>query len=156
MLPASTSSPPNFLTPKRFECESRPLRVLPPAFLCAIERNSCENLSDDGDDLHIGIRLPMGLLTLVVLAPAKFDYSNLVALAMALDRGNDLGAADVRRSDRHGSTGTHQEYLIEFDASALIRIELLDTHHSTFLDAVLFTARGNHGIHGFQLQLEQP
>src|SRR5882757_1327329 len=156
MLPASTFSPPNFLTPRRFECESRPLRVLPPAFLCAIERCSCENSSDDGRDLHIGIGLPMGLLTLVVLAPAKFDDANLVALAMALDRGNDLGAADVRRADRHGRTGTHQEHLIELDASALVRIELLDTHHSTFLDAVLFTARGNHGIHGSKLQLGQP
>src|SRR5277367_5838889 len=36
MLPASTTSPPNFLTPSRRPGESRPLRELPPAFLCAM------------------------------------------------------------------------------------------------------------------------
>src|ERR1700683_5497711 len=40
-------------------------------------------LSDDRRDFHIGIRLPMGLLTLVVLAAAKFDDPHLVALAVA-------------------------------------------------------------------------
>jgi hypothetical protein len=34
--PAVIASPPYALTPSRFECESRPLRELPPAFLCAI------------------------------------------------------------------------------------------------------------------------
>src|SRR3989338_5735453 len=36
MLPALTDSPPKHLTPNIFGLESRPLRVLPPAFLCAI------------------------------------------------------------------------------------------------------------------------
>src|SRR5690606_29129088 len=36
MLPPTTSWPPNFLTPRRRPIESRPLRELPPAFLCAI------------------------------------------------------------------------------------------------------------------------
>src|SRR6185369_10314762 len=36
MLPASTSSAPNFLTPRRRPAVSRPLRDEPPAFLCAI------------------------------------------------------------------------------------------------------------------------
>jgi hypothetical protein len=31
-----TLSPPNFFTPRRLLCDSRPLRVLPPAFLCAM------------------------------------------------------------------------------------------------------------------------
>src|SRR6478752_4854314 len=36
IFPVSTCSPPNFFTPKRRPAESRPLRELPPAFLCAI------------------------------------------------------------------------------------------------------------------------
>src|SRR5688500_16586765 len=40
MLPARTASLPNFFTPRRLDCESRPLREEPPAFLCAISRNS--------------------------------------------------------------------------------------------------------------------
>src|SRR5208282_5208633 len=98
MLPASTSSPPNFLTPRRLECESRPLRVLPPAFLCAMNQSPAQ-LGDDLRDLHIGVRLPMGLLALVVLAAAEFDNTHLVALAMALNRGNHLRRPDVGRAD---------------------------------------------------------
>src|SRR3990170_6819034 len=40
MFPARTASLPNFLTPRRLDCESRPLREEPPAFLCAIVQNS--------------------------------------------------------------------------------------------------------------------
>src|SRR5262249_56531460 len=36
MLPAGTSWPPKRFTPRRWPGESRPLRELPPAFLCAI------------------------------------------------------------------------------------------------------------------------
>src|SRR4030095_14582524 len=36
MLPAGTTWPPKRFTPRRWPGESRPLRELPPAFLCAI------------------------------------------------------------------------------------------------------------------------
>src|SRR4051812_13853535 len=36
MLPGTTASPPNFLTPRRRPSESRPLREEPPDFLCAM------------------------------------------------------------------------------------------------------------------------
>src|ERR1022692_5080084 len=36
MVPASTTSPVCRFTPRRFAFESRPLRELPPPFLCAI------------------------------------------------------------------------------------------------------------------------
>ena len=85
---------------------------------------------------------------LVVLASTKFDNAHLVALAVALHRRNALwpcprtGAPIVTEEP-----APDQQHLIEFDAGALVCVELLDTHHGTFLDAVLFTARGNHGIH---------
>src|ERR1700694_4357206 len=37
MLPPRTCSPPKRFTPSRWEFESRPLRELPPPFLCAID-----------------------------------------------------------------------------------------------------------------------
>src|ERR1700722_14729887 len=131
MLPASTDSPPNLLTPNRFECESRPLRVLPPAFLCAIYFTPAKTLSDDQRDLPVGVRLAMSLLPVGVPTAAKLDDSDLVAFARAFDRGGDLGAAHVRSPDGNRGAGSHQQHLIEFDAGTLIRIELLDTHHST-------------------------
>src|SRR6202521_4167522 len=89
----------------------------------------------------------MRLFALVMLAAAKFDDSHLVALAVTFHRGDHLGRAHVGRADGDGRAGTHQQNLIEFDTGALVCVELLDTHHGTFLDAVLFTARGYHGIH---------
>src|SRR5476649_1661424 len=99
MLPASTSSPPYFLTPRRFECESRPLRVLPPAFLCAMRESPQIPLRDDLRDLHIGIGLPMGLFALVMLASLEFDDAHLVALAVTLHSRNHFGVADVGGAD---------------------------------------------------------
>ena len=89
----------------------------------------------------------MGLLALVMLAAAEFDNANLVALAMTLYCGDHFGRPHVRSTDGHRRSGADQQYLSEFDAGALVCVELLDTHHGTFLNAVLFTARGNHGIH---------
>src|SRR5580692_11701099 len=89
----------------------------------------------------------MGFLALVMLATAEFDDANLVALAMAFHRCDHLGRTYIGRSNGPRGSGTDQQHLIEFDAGALICVELLDTHHGTFLNAVLFTARGNHGIH---------
>src|SRR5450631_2437358 len=89
----------------------------------------------------------MGLLALVMLASAEFDNTDLVALAVALDGSDHLGRTHVGCTDGDGGSRPDQQYLIEFDARALVCVELLDTHHGTFLDAVLFTARGDHGIH---------
>ncbi len=61
----------------------------------------------------------MRLLTLVVLAPPKLDDANLVALAVAFDRGNHLGTADVGRADGHRGPRADEQHLIEFDAGAL-------------------------------------
>src|SRR5579871_4696873 len=148
MLPASTSSPPNFLTPRRFACESRPFRVLPPAFLCAMSVDLLKlTLRDDLRDLHVGVRLAVRAFALVVLAAAELDDAHLVALAMALDGGDDLRRSDVGRADGHRGARTHEENAVEFDARALLGVELFDAHHGAFLNAVLLTARGNHGIH---------
>src|ERR1700722_11712862 len=89
----------------------------------------------------------MGFLALVMLAAAELDDADLVALAMAFHGCDHLGRTHIGSSDRHRRTRTDQQHLIEFDAGALVCVELLDTHHGTFLNAVLFTARGNHGIH---------
>src|SRR5258708_12426597 len=114
-------------------------------FVCHI--SSLRLLSDDRSDLHIGIGLPMGLLALVMLAAAKLHDSHLVALAMSFDRRGHLRGADVGSTHVDGRSRAHQQNLIKLDTCTLAPIALLDTHHGTFLDAVLFTARGYHCIH---------
>src|SRR5271166_954732 len=130
------------------------MRVTPVActaacfFMCHLSASSV-SLSDDRRDLHVGVRLPVRLLTLVMLAASEFDDPHLVALAMTLDRRNHLRAAHVGGANCHVRTGADEQHLIEFDTGTGLGIELFNAHDGTFLNAVLFTARGNHGIHRF-------
>src|SRR6476646_9909250 len=76
---AVIASPPYALTPSRFECESRPLRELPPAFLCAICLPRTYASADDAVDLQLGISLTMPLMLLVMLAAPHLEDRHLVA-----------------------------------------------------------------------------
>src|SRR6185503_3430268 len=100
MLPASTCSPPNFFSPRRLLCESRPFLVLPPAFLCAmVSPSDPDSGAQDAGDPDFGIRLPVRALTQVVLAPAEFHDPYLVALPVRLDRSGHLSARDEWRAN---------------------------------------------------------
>src|SRR6266436_3564604 len=97
MPPAWIDSPPNALTPRRLECESRPLRELPPAFLCAIAVCPVVAASaDDAVDLQLGVTLTVTLVLLVMLAPAHLEDLQLLAAPMAKDRRFDRRACDGR------------------------------------------------------------
>src|SRR5208283_2869305 len=123
----------NILAAELLDAQSLGVRVAAIAsaaagfFVCHVSVS--KPLCNDRRDLHIGIGLPMGFLTLVMLAAPEFDDAYLVALAMTLNGRNNLGSADIRSPDGHGRARTDQENLIEFDAGTLIGVELLDTHH---------------------------
>src|SRR5437868_8117189 len=112
MLPAMTCSPPNFFRPSRLDSESRPLRVLPPAFLCAMA------LLGDAGDLHFGEVLPVTLLLVIVLAAAVLDDADLVAAAMRHDLGCDLAALDQRAADGVLVAIGDEQHLVERDLCA--------------------------------------
>src|SRR5688572_17076530 len=125
MLPASTCSPPNFLTPRRFDWDSRPFLVLPPAFLCAMFDSSGRR---DARHLHFGERLAVTLLAQVVLAPAEFRNLDLVGLAVRLHGRRDARTRDIRGADSHVRTFADQEDLVELDGGARVDVEFLDPH----------------------------
>src|SRR3954470_16621646 len=99
MAPALMTSPPEVLTPRRFECESRPLRELPPAFLCAIllvlavvptipsvpsrhpVRCPASRSAGDIPDQEFGIALAMPLMLLIMLATTHLEDADLLAAA---------------------------------------------------------------------------
>src|SRR6267378_7722562 len=116
MLPAATSCPPKRLTPRRFECESRPLRELPPAFLCAMACLSVPwirlRLSDAGH-FDFGVRLAMAAGSFRVLAPAHLEDHYLVAQAVGQDLGFDRGAFDYGSTDLEGLSLADEEHLVE-------------------------------------------
>src|SRR5574340_361453 len=95
MPPARIASPPYTLTPRRFDSESRPLRELPPAFLCAM-LVSC---AGDRVDAKLGVALAMPLVLLVVLAPAHLEDAQLLAAAVRDDGRLDHRSGDGRAAD---------------------------------------------------------
>src|SRR5256886_17406920 len=119
MFPASTCSPPKRLTPKRLEWESRPFLVLPPAFLCAMTKVSCEQRSAGADvrDLHLGEQLSVVLLPQVMRAALELDHRHLGALAVAHHRGEYLASLEGRLAGLDVRASPAQHYLAQFDGS---------------------------------------
>src|SRR5437764_9701241 len=112
MLPGSTISPPNFLTPSRFPALSRPLREEPPAFLCAISNLLDRSAAgaDLGDPQH-GLVLAVAVLAAVILPPLLLEHDDLVGAAMLDQGGADRGAGQQRRAGRHcGAVADHQHF----------------------------------------------
>src|ERR671915_566487 len=112
ICPALTRSPPYTLTPRRLDCESRPLRELPPAFLCAMCRFYLLPL-DDVVDADLGVRLPMSLRFLVVLAPAQLEDLHLVAPAVRKHGGLHLCAGNEWRADLDAVAGANEQYVLK-------------------------------------------
>src|SRR5690606_14201293 len=91
IFPASTRSPPNFFTPRRCALESRPLRVEPPPFLCAISLPSAQN---DFADANFRLALPMTELASIVLPALVLEDDDLLASPVLHDLGGHHRAAD--------------------------------------------------------------
>src|SRR3954471_7573121 len=85
---------------------------VPGAAACFLVCHS-ELTLDDVVDVDLGIRLPMSLGFLVVLAPAQLEDAHLVAAAMADDRRFDERARDERRADLDAVARAHEEHLVE-------------------------------------------
>src|SRR5215218_6765696 len=144
MLPGTTISPPNFLTPSRRPGLSRPLRDEPPAFLCAIPNllgppAGLAPGADLGDPQH-GLVLPVTILAAVILPPLFLEHDDLVGAAMLDQLGADRGARDERRAGRHVGTLAHHQHLGKLDRRAGLTGEFLDGDHVAAGDLVLFSA----------------
>src|SRR5687767_3053890 len=144
MLPASTVWPPNFLTPSRFDWDSRPFLVLPPAFLCAtLDSSGCR----DARHFHFGVRLAVTFLAQVVLAAPELGDLDLVGLAVRLHGRRDAGTRHIRGADSHVRTLADQEDLVEFHGGARVGVEFLDPHDGALAHPVLLAPGGNDGVH---------
>src|SRR5262249_12131201 len=146
MLPATTISPPNFLTPSRRPALSRPLRDDPPAFLCAILRSprpapaaGSGGRVDLGDPQH-GLVLAVPVLAPVLVPPLFLEDDDLVGAAVLDQLGADRGALDERRAGRRlGALADHQ-HLGELDRRARLADELFDRDDIALGDPVLLAA----------------
>src|SRR5262245_41858203 len=150
MLPARTDSPPKRFTPRRLLWESRPLRVEPPAFLCAmcaLPEKRGQSAGAEIRDLHFREGLAMVLPAQVVLAAAEFDDRHLLALAVANDRGDDLAALEQRGAELHIGAIAHEQDLTELHRGAWLGIQLFDAQRGVLGNPVLLTTGGDDRVH---------
>src|SRR6516225_6821198 len=150
MLPATTISPPNFLTPRRRPRLSRPLREEPPAFLCAIRHSFLMHRTAGtpylGDAQH-GLLLAMTLLAPIVVPPLLFEDDDLRCAGLLDDRSGNRRASQQRRPRRDlGPLADHQ-HLGELDQRTGFAGELLDRDHILLGDLVLLAAGPDHREH---------
>src|SRR5215469_12673707 len=142
-LPASISSPPILLTPRRWPAESRPLRDEPPAFLCAMCLSSA---CVDRGDLQFGEGLAMAALPVRVLAALLFEGDDLLAAALFDDLRFDRCARNQRATEL-GVLAAEQHNLAEGELRADVARQLLDRQHIVLGDRVLFSARADDRKH---------
>src|SRR5215469_8806592 len=139
MLPASMAWPPYTFTPRYFGFESRPLRLEPTPFLCAMTQcSSCSGV--DARDLDFGEMLTMSLLLLVVLAAAELDDADLVGTAVLAHGGTDSGTGHGRGTNGDRLTSAHQEDLVEGEGCAFVGVQQLHAQDVALLNAVLLAA----------------
>src|SRR6266480_7511627 len=150
MLPAATIWPPKRLTPRRFDCESRPLRELPPAFLCAMDRLSAQTAVlclRNTCDLDFGVGLTMAPEPFRVLAPAQLENHHFLAEAVSDDLRFHRCALHHRRSDLERMTVTHKQDIVEHELAAHSGGALFDPQFLPGGNAILFTPGSDDGVH---------
>src|SRR2546427_1231482 len=124
--PAGMVWPPNTFTPSIFGCESRPFRVEPPPFFCAMVQISLTfgNSGVHGTDLELGEGLAMTLPLLIVLAATHLEDAHLVVLALGHDSGHHACASYQGSPDLQIGAVTDSQHLVDRDLLANIRSNL--------------------------------
>src|SRR5262245_22722942 len=140
MLPALACWPPYILTPRRCPWLSRPLRLLPCPFLCAI--------SADLRHLDGGDALPVPAAAPVVLAALLLVDEDLSVAALGEDLPAHDGALDQRRADADlciGVVAAREQHLGELDGRADVAGELLDAQRGARRHAILLSPGADDG-----------
>src|SRR5215471_18531054 len=144
MFPARTVSPPYFLTPRYCGLLSRPFRLEPTPFLCAMDRS--DSAECDVVDLHFREALPMALLLRVVLAALHLEHDHLVALSVTDDLAGDLRPFQDGRAGVHFLPVGAEEHLIEGDLGAHFGFERRDLERLPGFSAELEAGGPDDGV----------
>src|SRR3954447_9934666 len=119
--PPVTTSPAKTFTPRRLALESRPLRLEPRPFLCAI---AAVLLASGADLVHPDARelLAVALAAPVAALRLVLEDADLRAALVADDRGGDLGLPQRLGAELRLAVAGEQQRL-EVDRRALVALQ---------------------------------
>src|SRR5947209_4932798 len=125
--PAFTSQPSCRLTPRYLGLLSRPLRLVPAPFLCAMANLQFESRwgcsAVDAGDFELGVHLPVPANLVEALAALALERPDLRSLAVGGDGHVHRRARQVRRAHFGGAVSADEEDILEVELAA--RGELL-------------------------------
>jgi hypothetical protein len=159
MVPAFTLCPANLFTPSRLPWLSRPLRLVPPPFLCAI---CCYLFFPAAGPLHwfgflrprwkylvyaqSGEKLAVPVLTAIANLGLVLKNNDLLALAIPLRCSHYLRPVDDWFADRHLVTIGNKQHPVQFDSTALSHIQMLRIYGLPFGYSILLAASFNNSV----------
>src|SRR4051812_21872929 len=155
--PPVTTSPANTLTPRRLGLESRPLRLEPRPFLCAIGRRLLLRVLGAGRALGLtadrghpdaGELLAVARAALVAALGLELEHAQLGAANVADPLRLDDDAVEI--AAELGIAVTRDQQRLQIDRVTLVRTQPLDEQGRALLDAVLLAAGPDDCVgHGF-------
>src|SRR5919198_2242628 len=152
--PPVTTCPANTFTPRRLALESRPLRLDPRPFLCAIGRSlllragRALGLAADRGHPDAGELLAVARTALVAALGLELEHAQLRAAQVAEHLGLDDHAVQI--AAELGIPVAGHEQRLEVDRRALVSGQALDEQGGALLDAVLLAAGLDDCVgHGF-------
>src|SRR5438445_5242712 len=142
IVPASTRAPAYSLTPSRWPALSRPLRVEPAPFLCAI--SLCLDLRDAESRLVLPVTagLPRPRLVLV------FEHADLRSSSVPDDLGGDDGVGHERGSGADAYAVGEEQHLVQDDRLPGVACPAIDGDGDSLFDPVASRAATDDRVHG--------
>src|SRR5690349_4881593 len=144
--PPVTTWPANTFTPRRFALESRPFRLEPRPFLCAMSGPPARG---DARDLQARQLLPVAGGALVPALRLELEHAQLRSALVADHGGLDPDAAEIAGREER-AVAARVEQRLEIDGGALVGGQPLDEERRPLLDAVLLAARADDGVRGLR------
>src|SRR5947209_16656508 len=147
--PPVTTWPANSLTPRRCAAESRPLRLEPRPFLCAIRclllRGRLARQQLHLLDLEPRQLRPVSLSALVAALRLELEHADLLAALVARHYRLDLHLRELARIEDRVVARVQER--LEGDRVARLGGQAVDDERVTLLDAVLLSADSDDCVH---------
>jgi hypothetical protein len=158
IVPALTVCPANRLTPSRWPLLSRPLRLVPPPFLCAIFLylfflTACpfwfvrfHSRFQYSFDTQSGVELTVSVLMAVAYFRLIFKDDYLIAFTVCLSFSQYPGTFNDRITDGYIFAIGDKKYSIQFNGSTFIRTEAFNIQGLTLGNFILLATSLNYSV----------